>query len=301
MKNILTLFLIYLIGHYSNAQLSFYIKPSLSFKTNQGNFLGKNDNYKEFTNKHFSMYNNKIYMDFNELNLGVDLGVNLNKKHYFELGFATDHAGVAVNVKGNTYWSDPTTQETFLKDNSTYTELSSSTYSKLSLSYENLIWRSKQNIIQLRFTSGIGLLFNGNTRPKKGYVHEYYFYSFPLGETEPGVFVNSHEVKVSERIRTSLFVDIGFGFDFYTKKSNFYLFSFDIYYLQGLGGFNNGNMTIQEHRINVLDVNNNSNQNYNYTLASKGSGFYFQISRRFQLYPWIPLNKKKRLAKMEGL
>lgn len=301
MKYILTLVSVCLIGHYSNAQLGFYLKPTFNFKTNQGNFLGKNDNYKEFTNKYFSIYNHKMYMDFNELNLGINVGVNLNKKHFFEFGVAGDHAGIAVNVKGNTYWKDPESQIEVLRDNSTYTELGSTTYTKFSFSYENLIWKSKRDVFQLRFKSGMGLLFNRWTNPKKGIVQIFYNNAFALGETEPGVYINSHEIKSTAWVRTSLFVDLGFGLDFYTKKRSFYLFSFDVFYLQGLGGLNNGNMTTQEHRINVIDLNNNTSQIYSYFLASKGSGFYFQISRRFQFYPWIPLSKKKRIANEEGL
>ena len=82
--------------------------------------------------------------------------------------------------------------------------------------------------------------------------------------------------------RFSGYLAIGFYTDILIKQK--YILSASLTYLQGFKF-----MEYSVHRYHVID--NNIEKRFDYTSASRGSGLYLQISRKFQLYP---LKKKKK-------
>jgi hypothetical protein len=89
--------------------------------------------------------------------------------------------------------------------------------------------------------------------------------------------------------KTSVLFGIGLKGDigFKTKKKEHYLFSLEAFMRQGTRFimFSSHEQIIEDNNKQIGFING---------LGTRGSGIYFQISRKFQLYPWRP-NKKTKL------
>lgn len=72
--------------------------------------------------------------------------------------------------------------------------------------------------------------------------------------------------------------------DFYSSHQK-YILSFKVQYLQGV---------MNKHSSNIIYlINDNGTQkSFYYKQYSRGSGIYFELSRRFQIYPWKGRKKK---------
>lgn len=275
-----------------NAQVSFYLRPTVNMKTNSSNYdIGNFNNFSNFSNRYFTFVSNRIFFDNNVVNLGLHIGVQVNKKHFFELGYSQDNSGIAVSVLGQSYldnYLDYPSMDEFSSPKASYS-YSGSPHARFSLTYSNSFWVSKNGMVQLRGIVGLGLLHNKYVNRKKMQFNEQYISSFALGQMDEDIYIVSHEERVSHYIRNSFYMNLGLGIDFYTKRNNIHIFSFDITYLQGTKF-----IQYSDHVIQVMD--NNEEINFHYGLGSRSSGIYFTLSRRFQVYPWIPLSKKKRTA-----
>lgn len=277
-----------IFGYLLNAQVSFYVRPTVSMKTQQSFFRanGYHEKYTEYSNKYFTFRNDRHYFDRNEVYLGLQLSLSLNEKHLFELGVATDGAGSAVGLKAQYYDYVNAYQDTegvfYNSASSSYSQIGSS-HHKIAINYNNIFYKNTSNTIQTRLIGGLGVLHNSSVNRKKGIYNVEYVPHFSLGQVSEDVFIDEHYSRISNFWRNSVYFNLGFGLDFHTKNTNSYLFSFDINYLQGTRTIH-----VNDNFIKVID--SGEEIDFHYRVGSRNSGFYFTLSRRFQVYPW-----KKRL------
>jgi hypothetical protein len=135
---------------------------------------------------------------------------------------------------------------------------------------------SKENsAIQTWFSIGAGTFIN-KTRFVDPFAFSWYI---PLSPT--GVVLTKTYMQRFEETKMNVFLKIGFDTDFMLKQK--YLFSLNAYYIQGFGVISRIEY-VHEYLIN------NEPMRYGVGLMSRGSGFYLELSRRINVYPW----KKKR-------
>lgn len=279
-------FLIFLIlGSNSYSQVSFYIRPSVNIKTKQGNIFGywrTSPIYSTMTNKYFSISNDKIFFD-NGIDLGIHLGLKIRENHFLELGFSGDHAGIKTQASKHDWSIDPYTTDPSLqivRRGGNHNQVSIlGPFNRFSFNYNNLFWKNNSKTIQARGIIGFGTLNSPNVNRKSGTYLTDEIPVFTLGELDSNIYNSQYVITSTRAWRNSLYLNAGLGFDFYTKKKHKYLFSFDIFYLQGTR-----NIQVDHHRIKIND--NGADVNFLYTFSSRGSGVYFTFSRRLQVYPW---------------
>lgn len=265
-----------------NAQTSFYLHPTVNMKTQQS-FFGNNrasENYSEYSNNYFTFRNDRNFFDRNTINFGLNAGVEYKKKHFFEFGYSIDNSGVAVGVKAQSYMNNFQDTEGLFYNSagSTYSQTGSS-FSRISLSYSTVFYKNRNNTFNGRLLGGIGLFHNTSVNRKKNIYDVNYESHFTNGQIAEDVFITEHYSRISNYWRNSLYLNLGVGGDFYTKKNHKYLFSFDLSYLQGTRP-----IQIDDNFISVQDQGDVLD--FHYRVSSRGSGIYFTLSRRFQVYPW---------------
>ena len=265
-----------------NAQTSFYIRPTVNMKTQQS-FFGNNrasENYSEYSNNYFTFRNDRYFFDRNTINFGLNAGVEYKKKHFFEFGYSIDNSGVAVGVKAQSYMNNFQDTEGLFYNSagSTYSQTGSS-FSRISFSYSTVFYKNRNNTFNGRLLGGIGLFHNTSVNRKKNIYDVNYESHFTNGQIAEDVFITEHYSRISNYWKNSLYLNFGFGGDFYTKKNHKYLFSFDLSYLQGTRS-----IQIDDNFISVQDQGDVLD--FHYRVSSRGSGIYFTLSRRFQVYPW---------------
>ena len=271
----------------SFAQFNVYLKPVISqkFMSSIGGFPQKNITGVSPIPSPYLYHNHLNFMSVGGFDVGFDAGIQL-KKHFFEFQYLYTTIGGGYRTS---YFSQPfyPNYDVVSWSQAEISEKSAMTTHKLSLGYSYEAFRSKNNVFGLRLTSNVGLYFNPDL--KKGQwaynvdaVIEFGMFSPVVGD---GViligsrFINSYQQRVNG------FASLGLGFDFYTK-SNRNLFSIDVNYTQGFRMLNFFSTTY------TLD-NNGTMESYNYVANGKGSTLNIQISRRFQLYPWIKSKRKE--------
>ena len=288
MKIIIQICILLLIGNL-NAQISFYIRPTVNMKTNQGNIFGSwrtSPIYSTMTNQYFSITNDKMFFD-NGFDLGIQLGLKIRENHFFELGFSGDHAGIKTQASKHEWSIDPYTTDPSLqivRRGGNHNQVSIlGPFNRFSFNYNNLFWKNNSKTIQVRGVLGFGTLNSPNVNRKTGTYLTQEIPVFTIGELDSNIYNSQYVITSTRAWRNSFYLNTGLGFDFYTKKKHNYLFSFDLFYLQGTR-----NIQVDHHRIKIND--NGTDVNFLYTFSSRGSGIYFTLSRRLQVYPW---GKKK--------
>ncbi len=271
----------YLISGSLYSQISFYIKPIVETKANLSfeSTLGTGINYKWLENDYFQLKNHQLFTTGN-ISLGIDVGIIYKQKHYFEIGICGDEAGMKTSLNTYRTFSDP------LNGNfaNQQRNIHYFTFQMIRFNFNYQVEIVNTKFITGRIQTGINLLFNPNV---KGPIHDTYL--SPAFGLEPinqeNVFVvNKPESFYAYRTRIAPTLSLGIGIDFHSKKH--YLFSLGVNYQQGF--IKN---VIASHTIPV-SVNGNLTNYLLYT-ESRSSGIIFQISRRFQLYPWRPNKKVK--------
>lgn len=233
-----TIMLMFLtLGISLKSQVSFYLRPSVNVKTNQGNIFGsylKQPIYTQMSNKYFSINTSKMYLDLNNINFGIQFGLQLKNKHFFEIGMSNDNSGIKTQTAFHSLYND-LYQSNFqiVKKGGNHTQnVNGSPFLRISLAYNNLIYQNKSNTLKIRTSIGIGTLNNRFVNRKKGiYVIEE-VPVFPLGQIDTNIINSKYSLTSINAWRNSLFVNVGLGADFYLKSKK-YLFSFDLLYLQG--------------------------------------------------------------------
>jgi len=293
MRNALVLFFV-ILGGAVHSQVSFYIRPQFNTKTHQAHFdryrpSTLKDKRKVRTNEYFSFVNNGMFWD-RSINIGISMGVEWKGKHAVELGYLQDRFGVSWATAMNYVSIDTTTNVRHGYESYIANSLGSdpTMVRRISASYANTIWKSKQQIIQLRILMGLGFLQTrgaSQTDPL-----DIITYNDPPTFSEQTPVPDLYMYEVSDRAfynrNFSLYANLGIGIDFVSKKKR-NLFSVDVFYLHN-------RHIIYIHTFNYRVVDKLVTTDYSYTVHSKGSGFYFNLSKKIQLYPWrVGKNKKE--------
>lgn len=262
------------------SQNSFYLIPTINtkFGVSGSNAIFHYSN--QFPkNEYFTFKNNSPYFS-KEILLGIGAGWK-NKKQGFFLEFNWNMDG--ANISNETIFLSTinSTENYYINNNLIYS--GGVATHRFSLNIKKYLFK---NSIYLNI--GTGLTYFPH---EKNYKFEY--------ETEPFLYDSNttFNVKNTSRAVEHYNFNLSLGLSADIKWNKFYLFSIDLFYSQGF----KKNLLVHDSYYEIQNTLTNDVKKYSYGTASKGSGFYFQISRRFQLYPWIPLNKKKRLTQENSL
>lgn len=285
-RKTISLFLLQLVFNVNCfSQMSFFIKPSIFIKTDQHRLIDTDFyNPKYLPTSYFTYYNPGIVFIPN-LNFGIDVGITIKEKHFLDFGISSESTGIKrafifpndiqneVDGIGNLYPANISTGWV------------GGYFMKFNLDYYYRFLKTKNNALAIRFIGGIGLFFNKDITKYDYPVSSYDLYNSSFDQPDKNIYLISHTYEYADIRRVSPYINLGFGFDFATKKKR-NLFSIDISYIHNFLYIVTGS-----HVITLID--NGVKKAINIDEGGRGSGFHFQISRRFQLYPWTPLSKKK--------
>ncbi len=284
MRNLVLMVLISFGNAYS--QTEFYVRPTLNSK----GYVSSADN----TLSDFLIFNNKTannpyFQCENQLislrsigYIGLNLGIKLKNNHNVEIGWSQDGTGSSWRDRMMTWDTTSLGLQTFSNNH---------TISRSHIHYHRIFVQYQFSLVNIEEKTNFGInlasgvLFNPNKKknsPPPSII--YGSYSSPESQTnlDENISLTSKENEAFAFSRYSFFFSIGLFSDLIVKKN--YLFSVSLSYLQS---FNYMEYSIHRYMIN----DNGIEKRLDYTSASKGSGFYFQISRKFQLYP---LYRKKK-------
>jgi hypothetical protein len=238
-----------------NAQTSFFIKPMMNNKIDFASNSGSRFDDYVYNNSPYYIYNNKaiITAGLNSIDLGLGIGTLIRKRHLLELDLNTDATGAGYRI----YFEKKSFEGTYNDVDRMY--IDGRGINRLSLQYSYLGSHKLHYILGLAF---------GYKRPS------------PPGKIDPIFF---GDVEVAENVILSqesfgfgyntknIYLTVGVGRDFNYKKT--YLFSLDII-------LNKGFSLISSTHTNITIYNNGILKTNAYASYSRGSGLYFQLSRR---------------------
>lgn len=273
-----------MFGSTCYSQTTFYLKPIVEIKINHSfeSGLGTGSHYHWPSNDYFRLENHSWFMTGN-LSIGVDAGIIYKRKHYFEFGMATDEVGMKTTLHSLSAYTDSKQENFVFAAHNT----SHFTFQMIRFNFNYQYEFLHTKFIRGRIQTGFNLLFNPYV--KNGQFDTFTSPAFGLEmiNQENVMVANKSENIYSYRKRLAPAFSLGLGVDFNTR--NHYLFSLGINYQQGI--FKN---VIASHSTPV-SINGNV-ANYVLYSESRSSGFIFQVSRRFQLYPWRPNKKDKVIS-----
>lgn len=256
------------------AQTSFFIRPQLTYKGQLTSSSASHfDNFSFNPSTNFHYQNNTLILpkQFSPLFLGMSVGVKINDRFLVELGLNQDESVCGATVSFINYepvfgtYSD--SQIKYLKGNS---------FGRYYLQSSYLLNKKGKNN-KVYFDLGFGIAFRTG-----GYSTEKYdieTQGIIIDENNSEVTINSFIVKNNNK---SFLFNFGFTDDIYFKGTN--LLSISLFYSKS-----NSILNTVGSEITVNSFS--ENRTYNFSSFSKGSGIYFQLSRRLQFYPWL---KKKK-------
>lgn len=253
MKLIVLVFLMMFVR--LHAQTSFFIKPMMNNKIDFASNSGRRFDDYVYNNNPYYHYNNKaiITTGLNSIDLGLGIGALMHNRHLVEFDFNTDATGAGYRI----YFDKKSLEETYYNADRMY--IDGRGINRLSLQYSYLGSHKLHYIVGLAF---------GYKRPS------------PIGKIDPSFF---GDVEVAENVILSqeswsfgyntknIYLTAGFGRDFNYKKT--YLFSLDIILNKGFALISSTNTSITVNDNGIVKTNN-------YASYSRGSGLYFQLSRR---------------------
>lgn len=276
-----------------HSQTSFFISPILSKKilansvALPGLFRGGLNYTDQTMDNPYFKFNNKLLSSRPSIYWGIGFGINIDSnKHIFKIELSKDGVGGMAEFSTlSAYNPFPNQIQATHYAHQTFYHQSSHLVSRITLGYNYLLTK-KSTKSKVYINSDISLLF-GRSHSQ---VWDY-------GDiNEPGAFVlyNDSEIKKfyygSQFSGKTLMLGLGLSSDIGFKIHNKwkYFFSLNILYRQGL-------KTVQSSGYNTYIKDNveNFDSVIYYETSSKGSGIYFEISRRFQLIPWKRKMKRK--------
>jgi hypothetical protein len=257
---------LFFISTESFSQFRLFIKPIYQSKNSFARLSHENNNNEKFPfqNKGFYMpYSNSFTSPFvthPTFDIGITIGgISENKNHLFEIEYSKDHCGYRTKSYFNHYL-DPNSNSL---DFYWYPNLN-----RFSFNYSLMIV-SKKNY-ELRLTTGTGIFTN-----KKNNLNRLaeQFYSGIL--VAPNVEVTSAYIQPFQEKKTNMILKIGLQNDFYIKTK--YIASLSLQYIQGIGQISFVEYS-QEYLMNGIPSKTSVG------LFSRGSGIYFELSRRINVY-----------------
>lgn len=291
-----------LFGKSAFSQTTFFISPLINYKVQLSSYSVHQyfgTYYSEYTylghqNPYYTFKAKKI-SGRPSINIGIRAGLTLaNKKHLVYLEWSQDEAGTmskTTSLQTPNYYGAPNLIPTYpVYTNGTRYFQSGFAYDRLSLGYGIRLTKEK-TLTKIYFITDFSIIFGGKNRATWYYEMDstantstYYYNDAKEVSTEITAY---HWGRTSALLGIGIKTDIGAKF----KGKEHYLFSLEVNYRQGFQPIGGSISTTHiEDNGKIIAFANE--------LITKGSGIYFQISRKFQLYPWIPLSKKKREGKI---
>jgi hypothetical protein len=295
MKKIIIILIMGCLFGQVSAQVSYFVRPTFDNKLYFCNanslfdfhVLDYSFEHKEFLgNQYFNPINVKVTQrDF--YSFGIYFGVALqNKKHLIEFGINQDATGSEFECEFMDY-DFYTYKDTLYKHYSPNRMIFASYLPTLRyhLQYSiRLINGSNSKVLPYLIIGG-GVIHNLAFPRKDEFTNlddanQAYSYSlFGKSYLEENVYISQMKNYGYTAKKFSGYLNLGLTTDFFTKKG-FNLFSASIFFLKG---FNPIEMMYSD----VYVVDNMENKVFSYLTTSNGSGLYLQLSRKFQLYPWL--------------
>jgi len=277
------------LGSIGHAQVSFYIRPALSSKTNYTHFYeyfmngSVKDRRNTRTNEYFTFINHGRYFNIWEWNWGIHVGVSLKDKHSIELGYSTDNIALAMGIAMDRKQVNKETNVQYGYESTNFLSLSTdpSGMRRISATYSYKVLQNKNKTIQLRTIIGLGVLQTVGADIFDPVIQAmYYDLPDPKELLADETYVYPISDISNQRIEFSTYANFGLGLDFVSKKKQRNLFSLEVFYLHS-------RRIIYSHYFRYRVVDKLVSTDYIYSLHSRGSGFYFNLSKKIQLYPWI--------------
>jgi hypothetical protein len=258
------------------SQVKFFISPEINFKTSTA-FVDPND---LLTNENNLLENQGFYLPYaiaynarvvkHQYQIyGLSAGFTYkNDSRFIKLSYNKDIAG----FRAYSFYR-PHLSPSFIGTSLNYQGIG---FHRLMINYGIKI-SSKSNFIQSWFTIGAGININQNRGPQIFQGHNNILLS-PNGDELLRAYIRTFEEN-----RVNACLKIGFDHDMYFK--NKYIFSLNFQYVQGFGKISRIEF-VHEYNLNGAFVYNGIG------LMSRGSGFYWGINRRLQVYPWKKKNNE---------
>jgi hypothetical protein len=269
---------IFFLSSLSFSQTTFYLQP-LSNSKNSISFIAKEETggvktgffeNDYFFGTHTVTYNARVVRR-NSLNLGIGIGITLNESENLQFEWTQDKASFLINSNYRTYFND---------------------YNyNVKITYHRAIHRVGLNYSKIRFTQdgkrkflqysfGCGAFLNFNQYSD---VHV----DQPTGNIylTPTLQLSSLYIQPLKEKKINAYLKFGLEGDVRFRKK--YFFTTSAFYIQGFGKIariEHVHKYKQNGELFILPIG----------LESRGSGIYFQLSRRFQVYP---IKKKVKLEK----
>jgi hypothetical protein len=258
------------------SQVKFFIGPEINFKTSTAfvdpNDLNTTENNlleNQFFYKPYSVAYASRIVKHQTFLYGISAGIKFkNDKRILKLNYTLDLA----NFRAQSH----------------YRAYNEENYSGFTVNYLNIGFKrfgfdyciniSKENKLSATWISfGGGVNINRNR-----WVSIFSFApNTPLNPN--GDLLLSTYLRPFKENKTNVFLKIGINQDMYIKKK--YIFSVNIDYVQGFGIISRVEF-VHEYNLNGSFVYDGTG------LMSRGSGFYWGINRRLQVYPWKKKNNE---------
>ena len=259
-----------------HSQPKFFISPEINFKTSTA-FVDPNDLLTDennlLENQGFYLpyaiaYNARVIKHQFQI-FGLSAGLTYkNDSRFIKLSYNKDIAGFRAYSFYRPYLSP-----SFLGTSLDYQGIG---YHRLMINY-GLKITTKSKFVQSWFTIGAGININHNRATQIFQGHNNILLSANGDE-----LLRAY-IRTFEENRVNACLKIGFEHDLILN--NKYIFSLNLQYIQGFGKISRIEY-VHEYKLNGLFVYDGTG------LLSRGSGLYWGINRRFQVYPWKKRAKK---------
>jgi hypothetical protein len=250
-------------------------------KTNSSFYLGENflfpSNAESYvSNDYYTFINHGIHFTNSKLNWGISAGMKFDKKNSLELVVSAD--GSSVSQSFAYYNLNPSysavEEVSFLWGREFF---------RLNTEYNRTFISKPSYDMRAMVGLGLFLLHNRTEVWEDGFKNDIFS-------------ANVVRTNVNDKSVVPI-AQFGFGIDFKTKR-NIQIFSFDVFatinFLNFFSTINRFRVNTQfvSYEVTLTDQTDGSTHLFSHTLASRGSGINFQLSRAIQFHPWRP-NKKK--------
>lgn len=279
-KIVTTIFVLFTMCTFS--QVSFFVGPQISVKGNYGDY--KNSTLNEYRNDYFS-YESRNFL-VGSFGYGLHAGVGFRDRLFLDLSWSKDETRSGNSIQHTTY-QDILGKKSFTpSNNEMYFGIELNRF-HLSAQYNLLNRKRFENRKFVIIPSLIvGMGFNVST------------YKAPtLGVVKTGNYANidevtllTYEVSLIANNRMNFNAKLGIGADIVVRNN--YLFTLSVYSTINMTKNWKSNLSILSTTVTLETAIDK--RYYYFNESSKGTGLYFEISRRFQLYPWLPISKNKR-------
>lgn len=274
MKPIITTFFTFLTIH-TFSQVSFFVGPQISVKGNYSEI--KNSPLKEYANDYFSYQSRKFLVG--SFGYGLHAGVGFKDRLFLDLSWSKDETRSGNSVQYAAYYYNQGNDYFIPSNNQQYFGIEFNRF-HVSARYNLLDKKRFENrncFINPSFIIGIGLNVNSYKKTTSDVVNTSYYAD--LDE----VTLLTEEFSLAANNRKNFTAKLGIGADLIVKNN--YLFTFSVYSTINMTKSWKSNLSVLSTTITLETPF--EERTYLFNENSKGTGLYFEISRRFQLYPWI--------------